>query len=277
MVRIRQGILVAIIVLLYAATLPLAASFNRSFLDKKEPDILQNMFGGMRSFVSDWAFMKAEEYHHRGLPFLGAAAYHGGGSTLMAEAGGARTEDHRHVESGETTDLFYRIYKLVKVTEDSHLAEAQDKELLPWFYAEVMFNPHDIRGYVVGGYWLAMMGRYEDSLKFLEEGRKNNPDSAQILTSIAKFYYRERKYEIAFSCLEKSLALWLKGAPPNVITNKYAESDKMETYYLLGTLYEMRGDYSEALDIYSQLLGFWRTPAIEEKIIKLKNMTKAVK
>ena len=278
MARIKQGILLASIVLLYAATLPLAASFNRSFLEKKkEPDILQNMFGGMRSFVSDWAFMKAEEYHHRGLPFMGAAAYHKGESALMAEAGGAEAHEHHHAEGEEKMDLFSRVHRLVKVTEDAHLAPSQEKEVLPWFYTEVMFDPHDIRGYVLGGYWLESMGRYEESLKFLKEGQMNNPDSAQISTSIAKLYYRNNRYENALSCLERSRALWLKAAPPNLITNQYMESDRLETFDLLGDLYEKQGQYEKALEAYSQLLNFGQFPAVEEKIIRLKSMTKTVK
>ena len=278
MARIKQGILLASIVLLYAATLPLAASFNRSFLEKKkEPDILQNMFGGMRSFVSDWAFMKAEEYHHRGLPFMGAAAYHKGESALMAEAGGAEAHEHHHAEGEEKMDLFSRVHRLVKVTEDAHLAPSQEKEVLPWFYTEVMFDPHDIRGYVLGGYWLESMGRYEESLKFLKEGQMNNPDSAQISTSIAKLYYRNNRYENALSCLERSRALWLKAAPPNLITNQYMESDRLETFRLLGNLYEKQEQYEKSIEAYSQLLNFGQFSAAEKKIIKLKNMTKAVK
>ncbi len=278
MTRIKQNILIASIVFLYAATLPLAASFNRSFLEKKkEPDILQNMFGGMRSFVSDWAFMKAEEYHHRGLPFMAAIAYHGGESTPMVEAGGMDTEEHHHAEGGEKTDIFSKIQRLVKVNEDSHLIPSQEKEVLPWFYTEVMFNPHDIRGYVLGGYWLATMGRYEESLKFLEEGEKNNPLSAQIATSIAKIYQRNNRYEDAISYLERSRVLWLKAAPPNLITNQYMESDRLETFDLLGHLYEKQGQYEKALEAYSQLLNFGRIPAVEKNIIRLKNMTKAVK
>ena len=278
MVRTRQSVLIASIALLYAATLPLAASFNKSFLEKKkEPDILQNMFGGMRSFVADWAFMKAEEYHHRGLPFMGATAYHEGESALMAEAGGAQVQEHRHAEDEKKTDIFSRVQALVKVTGDSHLIPSQEKEVLPWFYTEVMFNPHDIRGYVLGGYWLGRIGRYEESLKFLKEGQMNNPDSAQISTSIAKLYYRNNRYENAIFYLERSRVLWLKAAPPNLVTNQYMESDRLETFDLLGNLYEKQGQYEKALEAYSQLLNFGQFPAVKEKIIRLKNMTKAVK
>jgi len=140
-----------------------------------------------------------------------------------------------------------------------------------------MFNPHDIRGYVLGGYWLATMERYEESLKFLKEGEKNNPDSAQILVSIAKLYYRNNRYDDAISYMERSRVLWLKAAPPNLITNQYMESERLETFDLLGHLYEKQEQYEKALEAYSQLLNFGKLPAVEEKIIRLKNMIKAVK
>lgn len=275
MAAARRYILIAAILLLYTATLPLNTFFKGSLLEKnREPDIIQNIFGGMRSFVSDWAFMKAEEYHHRGLPFMEAVSYHHGESTLMSEVHGAPTIEHHHAEGEEKRGLFSRIYRSVKVTEDSHLAPSEDKEVLPWFYTEVLFNPHDIRGYVLGGYWLKTMGRYDEALKFLKEGEKNNPDSAQILSSIGDIYNIDNKYEDAILCLERARALWLKGAPPNSITNKYIESDRMIAFELLGHIYEKTGQYEKAVKVYSELLGFWESPAIEEKIIKLKNMAK---
>lgn len=276
MAKIRQSILIVLIVLLYAATIPLASYFSRSFSGKqKEPDILQNIFGGMRSFVSEWAFIKAEEYHHRGLPFMETIKHHGGGSALLNEASGI--EEHHHSEEEEEKGFFSRVRGTVKVTGHSHLSAAQDKEVLPWFYTEVMFNPHDIRGYVLGGYWLVRMGRYEESMKFLKEGEKNNPDSAQILTSIAKLYHHDGRDEDAISYLEKARALWLKAAPPNSIINQYMESDREETFDLLGHFYEEKGQYEKALEAYSQLPDLKQFPRIKEKIAELRNMIKAGK
>ena len=175
------------------------------------------------------------------------------------------------------TWLFLKIYRAVKVTEDSHLAPAQEKEVLPWFYSEVLLNPHDIRGYVLGGYWLERVGRYGESLKFLNEGDKNNPDSAQILTSIGRIYFHDKKTKEAILYLERARGLWLKEKGPNAATNQYAESDRMLTFNLLGYLYEKEGQYEKALEVYQELSGFWKSSVLEEKIIKLKNMVKAVK
>jgi tetratricopeptide (TPR) repeat protein len=278
MAKTRPYILIAGIILLYAAAVQLNSFFKNSFLEKGNgPDIIQNIFGGMRSFAGDWAFMKAEEYHHRGLPFMGTLAYHHGESTLMAEVRGGNMEEHHHAEEEQKNDIFSRIYRAVKVTEDSHLVPSEEKEVLPWFYSEVLLNPHDIRGYVLGGYWLERIGRYDESLKFLKEGDRNNPDSAQILTLIGKIYFHDKKIEEAIVYLEHARELWLKGGGLNVVTNQYMESDRIITFDLLGYLYENEGQHEKALEVYGELSKFWKSPALEEKIIKLKNMIKAVK
>lgn len=278
MITTRRYILITFIVLLYAVTIPLNHFFKNSPLEKnKEPDIIQNIFGGMRSFVADWAFMKAEEYHHRGLPFMGALSYHHGQSTLMEEVRGSGGEEHQHAEEENKRDLFSKIYRSVKVTKDSHLVPSEEKEVLPWFYTEVLFNSHDIRGYVLGGYWLERMGRYEESLKFLKQGRQNNPDSAQILASLGRLYYHNKNMEDAVLCLERSRALWIKGTPPNVVNNEYMITDRLMTFDLLGHVYESTGQYEKALEIYTEYQRFGLPSLMDEKIIKLKNMLKAVK
>lgn len=278
MIAIKRYILIVFIISLYLVTIPLNTSFKGTRLEKnREPDIIQNMFGGMRGFVADWAFMKAEEYHHRGLPFMSALSYHHGQSTLMEEMRGVKEEEHHHGEAADKGDIFSKIYRSVKVTEDSHLAPSEEKEVLPWFYTEVMFNPHDIRGYVLGGYWLERMQRYEESLKFLEEGQKNNPESAQIYASLGGLYYRNKDMEKAITCLERARALWLKGAPPNVVDNEYMVTDRLMTYDLLGYIYETKGEYQKALGVYTEYGRFGQSSTMDEKIIKLKNMMNAVK
>ena len=184
----RQAILPIFILLAYAAAVCLNASFKGYLLapERGGTDIIQKMFGGLRNAVGDWAFMKAEEYHHRGLPFEEALAFHQGESILAEQAASGKPAE-AHAELNEavksSVDLYTKLYSQVKVTGDSHLKPEEEKEVLPWFYIEVAFNPHDIRGYVLGSYWLARVGRRDESFKFLMEGGKNNPHSAQIMSA----------------------------------------------------------------------------------------------
>lgn len=258
------------ILFLYAASACLNISFRQHLLPQKaEADIIERMFGSLRVFVGDWAFIKAEEYHHRGLPFEKALAYHQG--ELMSAERASRTGPRKeHTEVAETpheyAGLYMKLYPQVKVTADSHLKPAEEKEVLPWFYIEVAFNPYDIRGYVLGAYWLDRVGRREESFKFLREGEKNNPGSAQILSALGELYFREGDYDDAAIYLERARRLWLEGRGVNVASNSYMDSDRIFAFDLLASLYTRKGDYKKALQLYRELLKFGSTPAILQKI-----------
>ena len=261
------------ILLAYAASVCLNASFHHYLLPPRaEADIIQRIFGGLRTFVGDWAFMRAEEYHHRGLPFEDALAYHSGESMLteVQQHGG----DH---EEGPATNkarqqnmgLYQKLYLQVKVTADSHLKPAEEKEVLPWFFIEVAFNPHDIRGYILGGYWLDRVGQREEGFKFLRKGESNNPDSAQILSAIGELYFKENNYEDAEMYLERSCWLWVEAKGTNRVTNKYEERDRLFAFELLADIYLKRGENKKALQLYQELLKFGPNPAVEGKLKKI--------
>jgi tetratricopeptide (TPR) repeat protein len=208
--------------------------------------------------------MKAEEYHHRGLPFEEAIAYHEG------ETGGGEEDEH-HEPRGIALkkDLFSRLYCSVKVTADSHLKPSEEKEALPWFYVEVMFNPHDIRGYVLGAYWLQRVGRLHESLKFLKSGEVRNPRSADIIGSIGMVYYKLGDLDSAAGCLDKSAGLWLEGKAPNMITDKYARTDRYFEIAILGNIYEKMGDTKKAIDVFEKLYKLEPDVVLMNKIRKL--------
>lgn len=272
---LKKSILITLIVILYCATLPMNVLFEGHFIGlSRSPDIIQNIFGSMREFVAVWAFMKAEEYHHRGLPFIGAIGYHENESGILEEsshpqAGREKEKEHK---KNVKLDLFSRIYSSVKVTEDSHLTPGEEKEVLPWFYIEVMFDPHDVRGYVLGAYWLERLNREDESLKFLKEGEKNNPRSAQILGYIGKIYYKQSDTASALLYLEHATKLWLEGKQPNVITNKYMKSDRFFNIDLLATLYEKLGEYQKAINIYRLLYAMDQAPILLEKIDRIEKL-----
>ena len=267
--------LIIAILILYGATIPLNISFNNYFIHKeKKPDIIENIFGGMREAIADWAFMKSEEYFHRGLTFMKAVAYHEGESALLEESmqsGKEHEELEHHHEPEVKKDLFSKIYSSVKVTGDSHLIPSEMKETVPWFYIEVRLNPHDIRGYTVGAFSLHQIGRDEEGIKFLKEAEKNNPNSASILTSIGQLYYEMKEPEQSLEYLEAARKLWLEGRPPNTASDSYGESDRFLTFDLLGELYLKKGDRKKALQIYEELYRFRPMQVFLQKITQLKS------
>lgn len=122
-----------LLVIAYSATIPINLFLKNNFLLKKNPDIIQNIFGGFRDTVSTWSIIKGEEYFHKGLPFLKAEAFHEGGSALMEErshtAGGAPHEHEETHQGGNIIkkDFFSRVYSSVRLTRDSHLSGVEEK------------------------------------------------------------------------------------------------------------------------------------------------------
>ena len=53
------------------------------------------------------------------------------------------------------------------------------KELIPWFRMMTVSDPHYIRGYIVGAFWVQQHDR-DAALGFIEEGLAYNPDAFQL-------------------------------------------------------------------------------------------------
>lgn len=270
----RNIAITSFLVIAYAATVYLNLSFKNNFALNKNPDIIQNIFGEIRDLVSSWAVIKSEEYYHHGLPIFSALAFHSGESALFeerAQPAGAAAHEHEEEHHGAAAakqDLFSKVYASVRLTADEHLTASEEKEVLPWFYTAAAFDPHSIKAYLLGGYWLERLGKNAEALKFMKEGEKNNPDCAQILMSIGDLYYLENKFDPAIGYLERARALWKEGRLPNIVSgdDKYKETDRFTTYNLLGDIYEKKNDYEKALAVYKELDAMEQFPLISEKI-----------
>ncbi|MFA6321057.1 MAG: hypothetical protein WCY36_04280 [Candidatus Omnitrophota bacterium] len=268
----RQLALPITILLFYAAAVCLNSTFHNNLLPQRSgADIIERMFGSLRIFVGDWAFMKAEEYHHRGLPFEQALAYHKGESLFDEVVKTAEKHEHEEHDAGPAkyANFYEKLHSQVRVTADSHLKPEEEKEVLPWFYVEVAFNPNDIRGYVLGAYWLQRIGRNDESLKFLKEGAVNNPDSAQILSAIGELYSKKGDHKNTVIYLERACKLWIDAKGINAITNPYEESDRVFAFDVLADRYVKNGEREKALQLYKELLKFGTNPVVLQKIKKL--------
>ncbi len=280
----RKNLAIAtLLIIAYSATIPINLFLKNNFMSKKNPDIIQNIFGGFRDTVSAWSIIKGEEYFHSGLPFLKAEAFHEGGSALMEErsqATGGASHEHGETHHGENIikkDFFLRVYSSVRLTQDSHLTGVEEKEVLPWFYTAVLFDPHNITAYLLGGYWFERLGKPAEALKFLLEGLKNNPRSAQIISAIGEIYYRRHSLKEAIEYLERARSLWIEGKPPNVVSNTYTDSDRFFTFNVLGDIYEGNNNYAKAIELYREYNSIVAKPdplmlksikTLEEKIKK---------
>jgi len=256
--------LLVIIAALFLATLALNAplrKYCKSGMTAEKADIVYRIFGGLRGILADWAFMKGESYLHGGLSAASVVEQaESAGACLRAEmAVGGESEPEGHHEHGQGNkeavklDLYSKILGNLKVIQHTHLTGSLEKEVLPWFYLEVRFNPQDITGWVLGGYWLRRQSKYAESLRFLEEGEQKNPDSANIKTALGEAYFKARDYRKAMEYLEQATRLWKEGKYPNVVQDDYTRTDRMLAFTLLAESYKITGEKGRAGAVYSDL------------------------
>lgn len=158
------------------------------------------MLGEFRTSISDMMFVKTERYLHGGIGFVGNCEATELSSERMVEGVGA----HQH-EAGESNDEHHEheamqtlipaaehdfrgfvgwLHREVKPWQDPakpHI-HADGRELLPWFRLMTVNDPHYVRGYVAGGFWLQRQG-IDPALVFINEGIQNNPLAFQLYVS----------------------------------------------------------------------------------------------
>lgn len=243
-----------------------------------QKDLIYRMFGGLRGLLADWAFIKGEEYYHGGLPIRGLRIAECLQIEMSKSRGEHLEEEHEHgheIEEQVKQNFYSKLYSHIKITRHAHLSYAEEKEVLPWFYLQVRFNPHDIQGYILGGYWLKRLGKTEEAFRFLKEGEVNNPASAQVLTEIGDLYYHQKNYALAIEYFERARELWLIGKPPNLVRDEYTRSDRNYTFTLLGHLYEKTGQKDLAVQVYREFYSIDPTRTfLLDKIKKLKPISK---
>ena len=103
------------------------------------------------------------------------------------------------------------------------ILRADDEALMPLVRLITWLNPHFIDAYALGGQWLAFhFGRPREAAAFYEEGIRNNPRDATLLTGAAWVYWRflhdtpvaaaraEQAARVTGDDLARFQALWLE-------------------------------------------------------------------
>lgn len=110
---------------------------------------------------------------------------------------------------------------------DTHTAGT---EILPWYRLITLSDPHNIRAYLIGAWWLKTEeGRApREAVKFLDEGIRFNPEAFQL--HLTKGYIVQREFgelERALELFEKAAQLAVKARPADP---KAREGDWDEFY-----------------------------------------------
>jgi len=91
---------------------------------------------------------------------------------------------------GEPRDWVERFGRHFRITEHTHLAHGQEREILPWLQLAADMDPQMVQTYTVAAFWLRkQLGKVKEAEMFLREGVRNNPNSYEILFELGQLYY----------------------------------------------------------------------------------------
>lgn len=265
---------------------------------------LARIMGEFRTGASDMLFIKTERYLHSGVGYvphltealLSVEGTDKGVDAHLEEMKHDHDHDHDH-EHGEHDDHFHheepaetlvpmpgqdyrrwlgKMHRTVKPWRDPGLAHqhTDGKELIPWFRMMTLSDPHYIRGYIVGAYWIKRHDR-DAALEFVEEGLTHNPNDFQLHLSKAMMLLQKARLagqgsldsdnpEVLRFLLEakthfvRSAEEMARVRPPekpgeemelHPDWGRYHESDAMAAAHMAVLLEERYGDPATALEL----------------------------
>ncbi|MDX2177509.1 MAG: hypothetical protein SF028_13675 [Candidatus Sumerlaeia bacterium] len=215
-------------------------------IEARNTSAVARLLGEFRASMSDMMFIKTEKYLHGGISYAphmdldrtaqtGELAHKGGKPEDVHgphEVGGAsgmaaleledeeegEEEEHAGVETLiPTPDKDFRafigaLHREVKPWRDPSLDHIHDSgtELLPWYRLMTLSNPHNVRGYMIGAWWLKGFGTDEqkaEAVKFLEEGLRNNPKAFQLWLMMGYLLRQDGQHAEAMEYFHKAAEL----------------------------------------------------------------------
>lgn len=227
-----------------------------------EVPVFMRFLGEGRSIVSSLSILKADLYFHGGVGHFDDE--HEEGFAIADRDHKACEHPEEHVlPQPNRFNILFRISREVGVTEHVHLHGDQIKEIIPWLYYAAEIDTHNVQAYVLTGFYLCnRLGKVEQSIAFLREGLRKNPDSWEINAELGRIYFQYIKnYEAAAQYLSKAWIL-LQEAP----------HDKFQERYVLSYLarsYEAQGKEREALPLYKRLNELFPNGVFDKKIKEL--------
>lgn len=176
------------------------------------------------------------------------------------------TEACAHAEPGvRPQDWIARLAMRFEPDRHVHLEEGGEREMLPWVRLAVEMDPQNIDAYTIGGYWLRRMGKPDDAARFLREGLRNNPDSAEI------YFELGRLQESTGTDPRRVIRLYTLSAEKwEAAAAQEEEPDLMALAQILGRLgraYETVEDWDRALYCYRRLKQIALNPEGVQKLI----------
>jgi tetratricopeptide (TPR) repeat protein len=174
-------------------------------------------------------------------------------------------DDHEKEKDflGESHDWIEAFGRKFFVSEHSHIANANARELLPWFKISADLDPNRVETFTTTAFWLRNLGKFNEAEEFLRKGWRENPDSYEILLELGKLYETNRKDPArARNVWELALAKWEKHEP-----EKRDLFGKEQLVAHLADLEEKAGNYSKAIAYLEELVNLSPNPDLIRKRI----------
>lgn len=155
---------------------------------ERNSSAISQLLGEFRTSMSDIMFMKTELYLHSGVAFTPHLTESDAKGTADAlDTSGVGTiiptaeQDFRGIVG--------HMERAIQPWQDPNQPHVHSggNELLPWYRLMTLSDPHYVRGYMLGGYWLKR-DNYAEALKFLDEGIANNPNAFQLHYTKGQIY-----------------------------------------------------------------------------------------
>lgn len=196
--------------------------------EQRNASAFARMLGEFRTSLGDMLFVKTERYLDSGIayePHIDARQME---STGQVAEGGAHNHDHAAGEEPVKTlirtanadfrGFIGKLERHVKPWRDPNQPHQHTAgtELLPWYRLATMSDPHNVRNYVIGAWWLKTLNtpeQREEALKFLAEGIAANPKAYELYLMKGYVLRQTGKQQDALGSFAKSAELGLAKRP----------------------------------------------------------------
>jgi tetratricopeptide (TPR) repeat protein len=242
----------------------------------KSGDVLKMLLGDGRRMFANHFFERADISFHSGYyPSIFDRREQPGKSAMAS----GKDEHVAHDEAGHEKEMAFlgqprdwieAFGRHFRVTEHTHLAKGQEREILPWLRLSAELDPQRVDTYTVAAYWLReQLGKVKEAEAFLREGQRSNPDSYEILFELGRLYYDgQHDIQRARNVWQLALRKWSQAESGKEKPN-YFEQEKIAVH--LARLEEDAGRFERAIELLE--LGKQASPnpaALQKQIDELR-------
>ncbi len=269
-----------ILVLLFVACFTLATCLQplRAAREESEGpsgDVLVLLLGDGRKMFANEFFAKADAYFHRGnYPSIfdqnsGKEENH---MTAEAVHGDAHTDedpDEHEEKAAPPGDWIERFGRHFYPTVHAHLANGEEREMLPWLRISAELDPHRVESYTVAAYWLRdRLGKVDEAEQFLRGGLQANPNNPELLYELGRLCGENRKdFARARNLWVAALRRWREVEATKDKPNQFLLEEILGS---LARLEVQQGRINQAIDYLKQLKEASPNPeAIQKQIDEL--------